>query len=362
MSARHAALALTGFGVALAAPLAGQTLERKLAASGGTVQFHYAARTGVCGNGRTFLRSEDGGYSINYGGVGNEQCTPGPVRVVVVREGSEILKIETFAGPLATDPESGRDLGAVGAREAADWFLAQAATLDGRGARDAMYPAMLADSAVVTPTLLALVKDPTRSRDIRRSAISWLSRRRAEAGGVGAVAVARTLEQLVRDRNESETLRSTALSTIGGMDRGEGIPSLITFAADGDGWLAKQAFASLARSGDPRARQHVRTAIRRSDLGEENRIAAIQGIGGDYAVASDLKMLRELYPSLSTDRERDALISALANAGGSENATWLLAIAQSPTEPSARRRRAVTLLSRYDDPRVKDALKGLAER
>jgi HEAT repeat protein len=103
-------------------------------------------------------------------------------------------------------------------------------------------------------------------------------------------------------------------------------------------------------------------AVRKADLDDESRLEAIRGIGDEYSTAADLKLLRDLYPSLNSDRERDALISAVAQAGGSDNATWLLAIAKSTTEPAQRRRHAVSLLSKFDDPRVKDALKDLIER
>ena len=72
-----------------------------------------------------------------------------------------------------------------------------------------------------------------------------------------------------------------------------------------------------------------------------------------------ISRLRDLYPTLDSEKERDAVLSAVANAGGSDNANWLLDIAKSKTEPANRRRRAVSLLSRYDDTRVKEALKGL---
>jgi len=225
-----------------------------------------------------------------------------------------------------------------------------------------MLPAMLADSSVVTPQLLAMSQDATRSRDIRRSAISWLSRRRSEPGGIGATTVASAIDKFVHDRTESESIRQQALSTINGLDRGEGIPALIRFAGESEEWLSKQAFAMLARSGDPRARQFVRQAITRPDLAEDNIVQAIQGLGGEYASEADLKMLRDRYPSLTTDRERSAVLAAVANAGGSQNATWILAIANSPTEPASRRRQAISLLSRSDDPRIKEALKGLIER
>lgn len=342
-----------------------QSVERLVASAGdGNVQFHFAAREGVCGNGRNFYRASEMGYYSSYsnGMGGEDSCLKGPVRAVIVRAGREIVKIETYAGPLAADPEAGRDLGAVSARDAASYLIGLASSLEGRPARDAMQPAMLADSAVVTPQLTQLARDPMRSRDIRNSAISWLARRRAEAGGVGAAAAQRTLDAIVHDRNEGETVRRQALSTLGSFDRGEGIPLLLAFAGDADNWIAKQAFQSLTNSGDPRARQFLRTAVRRADLPDDSRVAAIRGIGNEYAVASDYKLLRDLYPSVNTEQERNQIVNTVANAGGSANTEWLLSIARSPTEPVNRRRSAVSALSRTDDPRVKEALKGLIDR
>lgn len=357
--------------VALVAPTvpvaaaAQASLERRATAAGDApVQFHFASRDGVCGDGKSYVRTEDDGWYGTFSGDGYrmQSCERGPVRVVVVHAGRDLVKVETYAGPLAADPGAATELGAVSTREAVSYLLALAATADGKPARDALLPAMLADSSTVTPTLLQIARDQARGRDLRKSAITWLSRRRAEPGGAGATAIARALDQIVRDRAENESVRQQAMSTIARFDRGEGIPTLIGFAGDADRWITRQAFNALARSGDPRARQFMREAVKRVDLEEDVRIEAIRGIGGEYSTGADLKLLRELYPSLNTDRERDALISAVATAGGSENANWLLAIAKSPTEPVARRRRAVSLLTKFDDPRVKEALKGIIER
>jgi uncharacterized protein (UPF0147 family) len=281
------------------------------------------------------------------------------VRVVITHAGKEVVRVETYVGPTPADAPAAQELGAVPAKEAVAYLLNVAATTDGRPARDALTPAMLADSSVVTPTLLQIARDQSRSRDIRRSAITWLSRRRDEKGGVGAAGIAKALDQLVRDRNESETIRQQALGTISRFDRGEGIPALMGFAGDADKWLAKQAFQTLARSGDPRARQFVRDQVKRADLDEDTKVEVIRGIGDDYSTSADMKLLRDLYATVDSDKERDAILSTVANAGGSENANWLLDIAKSKTEPVNRRRRAVSLLSKYDDARVKDALKGL---
>ncbi len=362
MNQRAGKLILVG---ALLAPAVagGQALDRRVASAEGPVQFHFAARDGVCGNGHSFLRAEDAGYSTSMGMAGTrDECAKGPVRVVLVRDGHEIVKIETYAGPLVADRDGGRDLGVVSSRDASSYLLGLARSLDGRPARDAVLPAMLADSSVVSPQLLAMSQDATRSRDIRRSAISWLSRRRNEPGGVGAAAVTQALEKFTRDRTETESIRQQALSTINGLDRGEGIPLLMQLAGESEEWQSREAFAMLARSGDPRARRFVREAFVRPELAEANVVQAIQGLGGEYATEADFTMLRARYPSLSTDRERSALLQVVASGGGSKNSAWLLTIATSATESASRRRQAVSLLARFDDPRITEALKRMVER
>ena len=347
------------------ASVGAQSLDRKVAAMGdGSAQFHFAAREGVCGDGRSYMRVDDEGWYGTFNGNGGRDmpCTTGPVRVVVTKTGRDIVRIEALAGPLYNDPSAGPDLGAFGAREAANWLLEQAKSLDGKPARDAIFPAMLADSSVVTPTLVAIARDQNRPRELRRSAITWLSRRRNEAGGVGAAAADRALDQIIRDRAESETIRQAALGTLSRLDRGEGTTAMLQLARESDPWLSKQAFQNLARSGDPRARQFVRDAVRRSDLSEDNRLEALRALGNEYATGADLKALRDMYPSANSDRERDVILNAAATSGGSENTSWLLQIANSPTEPAARRRRVVTMLARLDDPRVREALKGMVDR
>ncbi len=56
-------------------------------------------------------------------------------------------------------------------------------------------------------------------------------------------------------------------------------------------------------------------------------------LGQDYATAQDAALLREVYPTLKSDRTREAVFSALAEMGGSENMKWMLALAQNGNEP-----------------------------
>ena len=131
--------------------------------------------------------------------------------------------------------------------------------------------------------------------------------------------------------------------------------------------------STLARSGDPRARQYLRKAVRRTDLPDEVLTVAIRSLGQDYATAQDAALLREVYPTLRTDRSREAVFSALAEIGGSENMKWMLAMAQNGDVPIPMRRRALDAANRagapitdmvrlYDtttDPNMKETLIGI---
>ncbi|HTD82865.1 MAG TPA: hypothetical protein VK648_03645, partial [Gemmatimonadaceae bacterium] len=56
--------------------------------------------------------------------------------------------------------------------------------------------------------------------------------------------------------------------------------------------------------------------------------------------------LRSLYPRLTGDRAREAVLSSVANLGGSENVQWLLGIVRDDKQTPENRRRALEYLSR----------------
>jgi hypothetical protein len=127
---------------------------------------------------------------------------------------------------------------------------------------------------------------------------------------------------------------------------------------------------SLARSGDPRARDYLRTALRGGGLNDDVAATAIRGMGGSYATASDASFLRDIYPTLQGDKAKSAVFSALAEIGGADNRTWLLARVRDADANSDDRRRALSaarkagaemteLVSLYDavgDQRMKQSL------
>ena len=319
--------------------------NRVSSATDGPVQFTFAARDGVCGNGRTYISTGNNSF---YGTINNsvsetlrnDPCVDGPVRVVLGRADRNVISVETFVGPAVVEPGV-TDLGTVPAREANEFLLSLAARLDGRPGKDAIFPAMLADSANAIAPLLAIGRDKGRPSETRRSALSWLGRE-VERDPSAADRVTTALVAIAKDQGEMQAVRSQAVSVLARLDRGHGIPALSQLATSSDDmWLGKQALGSLAKSGDPRARQTLRTAVQRADLPEDMLVTAIRALGREYATGQDLDLIRGLYTKLESERSRSSVISTISDLGGSEHTNWRLGIVRQEEQPVALRRAAL---------------------
>jgi HEAT repeat protein len=343
-----ATLALSG----LATGLPAQTLaDRVASASQPRVQFTYAARADVCGNGRSFIQvAGNSWYGSFNDGDRRDPCVNGPVRVVLDRAGREVVSIASFVGPAAEATDGIADLGRVRARDAAEYLLGLAERAEGRVSRDALLPAVLADSTDVSPRLLAIARNQNAARETRRSAISWLGRPLdARPRAVNDVAAA--LVAIARDEDDNQSVRQGALRALARLEHGAGTAALMELARDAQrGWLAREALSSLNASGDPRARTHLRDVVRRAEMPDEVLAAAIRGLGGEYATGEDVKIIREAYAKLPGQKSEEAAVSVIANFGGSENVRWLLALAKDADQPIATRRRAVTHAYRGGTP------------
>jgi HEAT repeat protein len=351
-------LAATGIAslLAAAAPVArAQSLASRVDnAPDGRVQFSFAARAGVCG-GHTYIQTGPNSYSGTFYGnmtdvLRTDPCLPGPVRVVIDRAGKVPLSVQAYIGAPDSTQHGITDLGRVRAQEAAEYLLSIASTVDGRAGRDALFPASLADSANIAPALLAVARNVNLPRETRRSALSYLGR---STDGMQTIpsSVIDPLVAMARDESDNQSVRQQALSVLARLDHGAGIPPLVQLANQTDnGWLARESISALSRSGDPRARQFVRTAVRRTDLPDDVLAVVVRALGQDYATAQDAALLRDVYPTLKGDRSREAAMSALAEMGGAENTRWLLGIARNDTELLATRRRALDAASRSGAP------------
>jgi HEAT repeat protein len=254
---------------------------------------------------------------------------------VLARAGGMVVGLRVFVGP-ATD--SGiTDLGTVSTQQAAAYLMQLAATAEGAVARDALMPAMIADSVDNTAGLAALARDRSRSRDTRRSAISWLSRAPGNDGSALQVLLA-----IAGDDHDNRSVRQAALSTLARLDGGAGIPSLTHLAADSEnGWLSRTALSALAQSGDPRVRDYLRRLVSDARLPDEVLAVAIRGLGQEYATAADIAVIRGAWSKLIGERSQSAAMSAAAEFGGTENVEWLLSLARDMNTTWFVRRRAL---------------------
>jgi hypothetical protein len=369
--------------VAAAAPTAptanAQSLESRVnSAPDGRVEFSFTARPGVCGNGRSYYSTSPGNFNGSFysDGLRNDPCIPGPVRVVIDRADKLPLSVQTYVGPVDSTLRGVTELGRVRGQDAADYLLSLASKAEGRAGRDAIAPAMLADSANTVGQLMAIGRNTSLARDTRRRALDYLGRSTDGMQTIPA-SVTEPILAIARDETDNQNVRQGALSVLGRLDHGAGIPPLIQLSQQTQStWLAREAMQTLSNSGDPRARQYIRAAARRTDLPDDVLRAALRSLGGQYATAQDASLLREVYPTLKTDAAREAVFSALADMGGSENMHWLVSLAENGNEPIAVRRRALESANRagasitdlvrmYDtttDPSMKQSLIGIYVR
>ncbi len=351
MSAVRRAAALLGLGApALAAALvsAQSTLRDRIERGGdGVVELRYAARADVCGSGpaiqigaNTYIQRSGG----SWGGLERELCRRGPVVVRITRNGGYVVGIDVGIGS-AGSAAAATDLGAVSGQAAAEYFLDLAARAEGRPAREALLPAVLADSAPVAQGLLRLARNPNLSRSVRQGALSWVAREIERVDAEEGRRLSAAVVAIASDPAEAQPVRQQAVSVLARTERAD-LAALTRMAGGGDPWLRQAAVQALASSGDPRGREFLRSALRDPALPEALRPTVIRGLGREYATPRDAELLRGSYAGLGSAASRSAVLSVLGELGGSANLDWLLALAASPDTPAEHRAQAIEAAAR----------------
>lgn len=246
--------ALAALGTLASSAGAQDVAARVAAVRDGRVTLRFAARPGVCGDGRSFVRIGEHQFHGHWDGeVRTRACEPGPVRVEARVVGGRVSGLRAYVGPVPAPASGVTDLGAVAAPDAARWLLSIARTGEGESAKRAIMPAVLADSATVWRDLLAIARDSDdRPRGVRQDAAFWLSRL-AAASAAGAPG---QLDAGEHDERESDAVRAKkeavfALSQLRGR---EGVPALVEIArTHREPSVRGSAMFWLGQSGDPRA-------------------------------------------------------------------------------------------------------------
>jgi HEAT repeat protein len=322
-----------------------QSLANRVAgASDRSVQFSYSAKPGVCGDGRTYISTGPANYYGNYSTNSSDQCVAGPVRVVADLADRNVIALRTYVGGAIPVVDAGVvNLGTVTAADATDYLLGVASRADGRVGRDAIFAALIADGPDLSQKLLDIGRDPNRPLETRRAALSGLVR--SDAGQLDKIGAA--LVQIATNEGDAQGVRTIALSVLSRLDHGAGIQPLIQLANGNiTSWVGRESMTVLARSGDPRARQFLRSTAQRSDLPDEVQATALRGLGREYVTGQDAALLRSIYPRLIGPRSQEAVLASLAELGGSDNVQWLTGIVRDEKAASEPRRRALQYLSR----------------
>lgn len=232
--------------VVLAAGAAGDVAAQSLAdrvngAPDGRVHMSFAAREGVCGNGDniSIRPSRDGEWE--------GRCDDGPVRVSLLIARGKVTKIRTYvSGAWRATGERVTDLGTVPARAAAEYLL-DLAERGGAGAKDAIFPATIADSFTAWPGLLRVARSERAAAETRKSAIFWLGQAAGER-------VTPALDSVAGDRSGDREVREAAVFALSQRPRDEGVPALMRLARnDRDPEIRRRAIFWLGQSEDPRA-------------------------------------------------------------------------------------------------------------
>jgi HEAT repeat protein len=331
--------------VAASAPLAlAQSLANKVAsASDRSVQFTYPVRPGVCGDGRTYISTGSGNFYGSFSTNAADQCLTGPVRVVADLADKNVIALRTFVGGAATAETGVTNLGSVTSAEAADYLMGVASRADGRVGRDAIFAALLGENVDVTSPLLDIGRDQNRPLETRRAALSGLVR--SDSRQLDKIGPA--LVQIATNESDAQGVRTTALSALSRLDHGAGIQPLVQLAgANLTTWVGREAMTVLARSGDPRARQFLRTTAQRTDLPDEVQAVALRGLGREYVTGQDANLLRSIYPRLTGQRSQEAVLASLSELGGSDNVQWIVGLVRDEKLAPERRRRALQYLTR----------------
>lgn len=237
--------------------------DRVTRARDGSVRMSFGTRPEVCGRGGSISR----GHNWRQTWGDNERtrdvewdvgCDYGPGRVVLEKRDGEIVALRFVVGgrwrPAGSDVT---DIGTVPAKEAADYLLSLASNLPGKAGRDAIFPATIADSAVVWPALIRLAKDENRPRETRKQAVFWLGQAAGDAATAG-------LDSLTNDATVDREVQKQVVFALSQRPKDEGIPILIRVAkSHRDPEVRRDAMFWLGQSNDPRALEEIEKILDR---------------------------------------------------------------------------------------------------
>lgn len=233
--------------LALAFPqvAAGQIAERVGGLGDGTVRFSYDVRDDVeiceqgihIGERRVSWRSR--GWDDDP-----SNCRSGFAEVELRVRGGLVRDVEVIRS-LGDRSEGASEVGRVSAEEASRYLfsLARKGATE-RGAKEAIFPAMLADVEEVWRDLMDIATARDLDGDVRKNALFWLGQEAADAATQG-------LAEVASSEDEDQEIRNAAIFALSQRPTEEGLPVLMELARTGaQAETRRTAMFWLAQSGD----------------------------------------------------------------------------------------------------------------
>ncbi|MCU0633237.1 MAG: HEAT repeat domain-containing protein [Gemmatimonadaceae bacterium] len=242
---------------ALPAQERGTLAARVAATSDRVVRFSAPARDGICGMGEGNVSRGDGAgrwrREASRYWDGGDACTRGPLRVVLERGESGTNRVRFFLGGQWRNDAPGIDLGDVSAPEAAVVLGDVVQHAPARPATDAMVPLTLLAHVDAVRPLLITARDATRPREVRKSAVFWLSQ--------AAQDVVAPLGALATEDPDVE-IRKQAVFGLSQRPTEEAVPALIRIAdSRRDPEIRRTAIFWLGQKDDPRVLTWLEKAL-----------------------------------------------------------------------------------------------------
>jgi len=356
-------------------PGQGSDLARRVtSAPDGLVKMTYAARDGICGDGRSFIAdasTASRGYDVwfsegNFSTTSSmsnfeSRCTRGPVRLLLVVRDHRVVDVQPFVGPSSAATErTGTELGTVSVNEVSRYLLDLAAAGREDVARTAILAASIADSVRIAGRLADIARNKSLGSSVRESALKWVGRVGAREGDRDAMRVARTIAE---DRQDQVDVRERAIRVIGEYD-GDFAYLRTLYPRLDDATLRERVVRVIGENGSKADLDWVRTVALDRNERTSVRERAVRVLGE----SSDSRSLRELYDKLDDPSLRERVIRTLADIGDSESRRWLQQIVERSGESTSLRERAIRSLAEQGDdaylrsvyPKLDD--EGLRER
>jgi HEAT repeat protein len=339
------------------AALGAQSLARRIDdVRDGTVQLTYAARSGLCGDGRDVIRT--GAVLVvlpsmfGYGHSDNmEPCFAGPVRVAIGRSHGETVSYRVHVGGRWTAGEDATDLGVVSAPEAARYLLDAATRARGRNTDYALAAAVFADSIDLTPDLIRVARSDVR-QDLRSRAVFWI-------GTYEDPAAARALRELAADTDLDEDVRGAAIIALGRDEMtDDDVAWLRELYPRLSSKLRDNVFLAVSRSESPRASRWLATVTTDANESVHTREQAMFWLGQGRGPTSDLV---RLYDRLGEPSLRTHYTFVLSQRHDREALDKLIDVAQHDSDKSVRHQ-ALFWLGQSKDPRALAFIRDLVTR